>query len=235
MKGILATSILVISLSFGLFSLKGCKAKEQNKKSEKTISILVDLTSLKNVVYREIENIERDLIKEAKHTPEKLLNRRYMFYFISDKPMTNTAYEFRFPNRMGTRKINLAKAIKSWLSITRKVKGEVLNTRKTFNRSYIIEPVIGALKRRPSRLVLISDRNVVDSKRNFERNKWLTPPKLCKERNKETIVHFRKISTNMPYPHDKLLDLWWNQALYCKGNFWRTYNKLKNQIAVSKR
>ena len=70
--------------------------------------------------------------------------------------------------------------------------------------------------------------NIVDSNRNFEKGRWLSPVKLCNI-SPDTIIEIHKVSSGLPHPHDNLLDGWWNEVLYCKGpKFWTIWNKYKH-------
>lgn len=233
MKPLITIIITILS-----FSIIGCSAVSDTDKSSSkngltkriNTALITDLTTKKNYSYREVERFENWVLEKAKSNPRKLLGAKFTFFTISDSPNTNPFAVIKFDEMLGVKKLKLAKSIKKLLAVTKELKREIINP-KNYRASFVLEPLEAALRMRPKRIILISDLQVMDQTRRFEKGKWLSPINFC-ELTKNVELDIREISTDKAYNHNKILKAWWDKALYCKGNFWATYNKYKNQVTL---
>lgn len=214
MKDLFFKTTLFFTIILGLSS---CFEKTESR----TDYIIIDLTvddkvALEKSFEEAIQKYSRLLSSSSNVEKKKLLGLTIKVGFIDDRG-ANSNFEklVEFPQKPGKKYRDINSAINSIADKKQAILSKIKSTEK-FNSTLLLESVDSAAKNLHAndRLTVISDFNVVDSLRNFERGHakdFTEPPLIYKDRGNVELIYINRAGQSLA--KNKLVAAWWNKAL----------------------
>jgi hypothetical protein len=186
----------------------------------KDVTILVDRTVEDSAqLLMDVKSVRQVIINKILSDEDWILATKFTFAWIDDLGEGGLITQFAAPSSRGIQKSNIKKTILNINRTFEEIESTLKTQTHTFTRSLILEPIKRSLL--SSDIVyVVSDMAIVDSERNFEAMNFGNPVSLVSISKGKDIVIFRVRRPGQDLRKIKMIEAWWDSALYGKNKEW---------------